>query len=150
MATQAPPTERYPALLADLRRVDRRLRSQEAVQGTPLAVAGALGLATGLALAGRITPLLPPEQVAGVAAILVLLAVAGWAGVAFVRRRTRLALARRADRVLNLSEKVATAVDLHDKPRRAGISPALQAAQLVDATDSLAAALPTLPDRVPL
>ena len=87
----------YAALLRALGVVERRLRRHDAVQGAPLAVGVALALATVLAVAARLTPILPPVEVAGVAALLLIVAVGGRTAYAVLRARPRLGVARRAD-----------------------------------------------------
>src|SRR5690348_12981749 len=143
------PAAPYAVLLRALGVVERRLRRQDAVQGAPLAVGVALALATVLAVAARLTPILPPVEAAGVAALLLIVAVCARTGYALLRARPRLGVARRADALLVLDEKVATAVEAHDRPRP-GEAPMLRAAQLADARTSLERALPDLPARVPL
>src|SRR5579859_6040965 len=139
----------YTTLLRGLAVVERRMRLEEAVQGAPWAAAGGLGLALGLALAARVTPLLPPAEVALSAAGLVLAGIALRATVAALRRRPRLVVARRADAVLALDEKVATAVALQTH-HPSGVSPFLQTAQVADAAASLQAALAALPAQIPV
>src|SRR5690348_4002912 len=110
MRPAVPPVETpaapYAALLRALGVVERRLRRQDAVQGAPLAVGVALALATVLAVAARLTPILPPVEVAGVAALLLIMTVGTRTGYALLRARPRLGMARRADALLALDEKV--------------------------------------------
>jgi hypothetical protein len=138
----------YAALLKELRVVQRRLRRQDMARLAPLALAAALALGAALALAARFTPLLPTASVPPVTGALALLAVAGVVVFARLRPRPPLRVARFADAALDLDEKVATAIERHNRPRPD--DSALGAAQLEDAAISLARALPRLPARAPL
>ena len=142
-------TAPYTALLQELGAVERRLRGQELARLGALTLAGALALGAALALAARLTPVLPAASVLPATGALALLALAGTAAFAWLRPRPPLRVARLADATLDLDEKVATAIERHNRPRAAD-SAALIAAQLEDAAASLARALPRAAARVPL
>ncbi len=154
--TQPEPPE-YPQILAGLRRIEQRLRLAEAARLAPLALSLGLVGAVALALVARVQPIAPwPDLLAvdaGTVAAL-LLAVGIWA---WVRRRGRLDTARQGDRVLDLDERLSTAVETREQPRPMALDADAHAAhatlvhqQLRDTTDRLGAALPTLPQAVPL
>jgi hypothetical protein len=159
MATQTvqPDSTEYPRLLAGLRRIEQRLRLAEAARLLPFALSLALAGAVALALVARVQPVAPwPELLAGDAGIVVglVLAVAAWAGL---RRRGRLEIARRGDAALALDERLSTAVETREQPRALALDATDRAAhdtligqQLRDTTERLGAALPTLPEAVPL
>ncbi|PZR98379.1 MAG: hypothetical protein DLM69_08720 [Candidatus Chloroheliales bacterium] len=125
----------YDDLLTDLRRLERRLRWQEAIRGLPIAVGAGLALGALAAVAARIWPVYTRTQVWQLIGGLVALTLALNFIFAFLRPRPRIEIARRIDQALNLNERLSTAVDAHNR-RAQGTMVALQAADAAHAAGS--------------
>ncbi len=117
----------YDDLLTDLRRLERRLRWQEAIRGLPIALGAGFALAALVAAATRIWPHYSPTQVGELIGGAIALALALNFIFAFLRPRPRIEIARRIDQVMDLHERLSTAVDAHNRKAQ-GTMVALQAA----------------------
>ncbi len=126
----------YDDLLGDLRRLERRLRWQEAIARLPLAMGLGFGAAAVVAAAARIWPIYTAPQVQRIEVGLFALALALNFIVAFLRPRPRIEVARRLDRALALEERISTAVDAHEH-HAGGTLVALQAADAARAAHSV-------------
>ncbi len=125
----------YEDLLTDLRRLERRLRWQEAMRGLPIALGAGFALAAIIAAATRIWPRYTPTEVGELIGAAVALALALNFIFAFLRPRPRIEIARRIDQAIDLHERLSTAVDAHNRKAQ-GTMVALQAADAAHAASS--------------
>ena len=125
----------YEDLLTDLRRLERRLRWQEAIRGLPIALGAGFALAALVAAATRIWPRYTPTEIGELIGAAIALALALNFIFAFLRPRPRIEIARRIDEVMDLHERLSTAVDGHNRKAQ-GTMVALQAADAAHVASS--------------
>jgi hypothetical protein len=128
--------EDYKGMVQRLKRIEFRMRLQELVWFLPFAflAGGAIGLL--VALYSRITPSFTVEQDLFVSAGALLIALAGIIGYALFRPRPLLDTARRTDRALGLKERISTAIEGYNRPKKLGYV-AMGARQFGDAKEKL-------------
>ena len=97
--------------------VENRMRRQEAVSLSPLAVCLALGATVLLAMLARFKYLMEWPELFGAGALLIFAALITVALYAMLRPRDLMSTARRADRLLNLDERLSTALETPRKRR---------------------------------
>ncbi|HEX2915449.1 MAG TPA: hypothetical protein VH186_32115 [Chloroflexia bacterium] len=140
----------YQQLVKRLKKIERRLRLQEAIRLLPLGflAGGILGLL--VAIVSRVTPTLTAEQVITIALVAVAVGVLGVLGYALFRPRPLLDTARRTDHALGLRERISTAIEGFNDPVRLGYA-TLGLQQFADAERSIVGvrANRALPLRVP-
>jgi hypothetical protein len=134
----------FVALIAHLRRWERRRRLRDTVLWAPRGVLGGLLLAALVAIAARLRPLLTNEELAIVAAALALAGLLTALLGVWLPQRSLLGQARYADAALGLRERTSTAIELaHGSlaaPAMLGreqLADALQAAEGADARAGL-------------
>ena len=110
----------YEKLFEQVKRVEGRMRRQEAVRNLPVAVlaGGVIGLV--VAIASRITPIFTTMQVLLLTLGAVLVLVAASLGYSLLRPRQILDTARRTDRLLGLKERISTAIEGYNNPEELG------------------------------
>jgi hypothetical protein len=146
MATQLSLQENH-AILANLvRQWDRRLRLQQSILWLPRAVMPGLALGIALAVISRLRVFLLPEQILIVTIAAVLLGLFFGALLIWLRRRPMIASARRFDVILDLDERISTALELLEGRIRSNDE--LVALQVEDAR--LQARAAHVSDRVPI
>jgi hypothetical protein len=103
--------EDYRQLVRRLKKIERRLRLQEAVRLLPsgLLAGGVIGL--GVAIYSRVIPSFTMEQVFMVAIPAVIIGLLGVVLYAFLRPHKLINTARRADYALGLKERLSTAIE---------------------------------------
>ncbi len=110
----------YKKLIQRLKRVESRMRLQELVWFLPFAfVAGGL-IALAAAIYSRITPSLTLEQVLVFGGAVLLIAVGSTIAFAIFRPRNILDTARRADLALGMKQRVSTAIEGYNTPKKLG------------------------------
>jgi hypothetical protein len=100
----------------------RRLRLQSAALGAAYGLVGGLGLAVVIGVAARLQPLLLPDQYTLVALGAVAVGALGGAAYAATRPLPLSAVAARADRELDLRERLSTALELSDGTARSTLA----------------------------
>jgi hypothetical protein len=133
------PDPRLHQLHAILRRVQSRLRIQEATLLIPLAAALGLGASVLLAVIWRVTPMMPLPALLATGAGLVVAASLTALIYTLVRPRDLMSTARKADLLLSLDERLSTALEDAAKPP-ANPSQALAVLREAQLDDALASA----------
>ena len=112
----------YQKLVDNIKRIERRMRVQEAVRWLPFAIlaGGIVGLIA--AIASRLTPIFTTTQVLTLTLAAILICVAIMLGYAWLRPRRLLDTARRADRLLGLKSRTSTAIEGYNHPSEIGYS----------------------------
>ena len=112
--------EDYKKLIQRLKRVESRMRLQELVWYLPFAfLAGGL-VALAVALYSRFTPSLTVEQLLVVSAAVLLIALGSSIAYSIFRPRNILDTARRADVALGMKQRVSTAIEGYNRPKKLG------------------------------
>ncbi len=103
----------HAALLAHLRRWDRRWRAGQSVTWAVRGLTAGLGVGLLIALAGRLWPLFAVPGLVALATVWALIGAANAALVAWFWPRSTLVQARAFDRRLGLQERMSTALEAH-------------------------------------
>ncbi len=138
MTTHVGFQDHHSALSDLVRRWDRRQRWGQSLRWLPWSLTPGLAAGVLLALASRMRPWLPADQILLIALALAAVGAALAAGFIWLRRRSMLAAARRFDVLFGLNERVSTALELLEG--RIHANDELSARQIADARAAARAA----------
>lgn len=124
----------YQNLVRYLKKVERRLRIQQAVRLLPYAILAGSLIGLTVAIISRVTPSFTIEQVTLIALPALCVCVIGVLLYAFLRPRKLLQTARQADVALDLKERLSTAIEGHLNPDKLGGYNTMGSKQFSDAS----------------
>jgi hypothetical protein len=113
-------TNDYQNLTKGVKRVEGRMRLQEAVGNLPLTISVGLIVSLIVAIVSRLTPIFTTQQVLLTTGGAIVICISANLAYAFFRRRRLLDTARRTDRILGLKERISTAIEGYTNPDSLG------------------------------